>query len=509
MRTVQDNPAFRLNASEAETFQNLNIFLSYRRDDASAYALLLFQSLSERYGHNVFMDIDSLAPGMDFVDAINDTLRRCDVVLVLIGRGWLAASDGAGKHRLENPEDFVRVEVETSLSRNIRVVPVLVGGTVMPRGDQLPGELAKLARRHAFELSDTRWHKDVEALITALELNPAPAPPPLPAPPALSANDHPATPSAREETAQVSTTPAHAVANEGGPLGDVERLAAADSGRSDGAGSNTPGLTTHETEYKQLQRSGTRRRWIVIGVLAVAVLAAVVAVVIIVGSSHQRQSTPPVMTHDSLASGKSLSSGQSLRSPNGLYTLTMNANGELAEYMVSNRGKEKVWTSETADPNSFAEMEGDGDFKVFQEGAKDHCCWLGGTITEDQGATLRLENSGRFAVVTASGVVIWQSGINDWTLVNGTKTLGRPQLSSVCTITVSFSNMADMFAEPSYGIGSGTPIPDGKYPTLANRPVNWAGQVTRWYEITVHGRTGWIPDDGIQITAKSHACPIS
>jgi TIR domain len=154
---------------EAGVPPSLNVFLSYRRDDASAYALLLFESLTKRYGNNVFMDIDSLAPGMDFVDAINDTLGRCDILLALVGRGWLNASDADGNPRLDNPEDFVRLEIEAALLRNIRVVPVLVGGALMPRSSRLPGELARLARRHAFELSDTRWHTDVAALIRAIE----------------------------------------------------------------------------------------------------------------------------------------------------------------------------------------------------------------------------------------------------------------------------------------------------------------------------------------------------
>ena len=134
---------------EADTPLTLNVFLSYRRDDTSAYALLLYQSLSDHNGHNVFMDIETLAPGMDFVDAINDTLGRCDILLALVGRGWLTASDAEGNPRLENPEDFVRLEIEAALARNIRVVPVLVGGALMPRRNQLPGDLARLARRHS------------------------------------------------------------------------------------------------------------------------------------------------------------------------------------------------------------------------------------------------------------------------------------------------------------------------------------------------------------------------
>ena len=78
------------------------------------------------------MDIETLAPGMDFVDAINETLGQCDILLALVGRNWLTVTDADGNRRLENPEDFVRLEIEAALARNIRVVPVLVGGAVMP-----------------------------------------------------------------------------------------------------------------------------------------------------------------------------------------------------------------------------------------------------------------------------------------------------------------------------------------------------------------------------------------
>jgi hypothetical protein len=154
---------------KADTTQNLNVFLNYRRGDASGYAGRLFDSLSARYGHNVFMDIDSLSPGTDFVDTINETLATCDILLVLVGRDWLTVSDNEGNRRLENPDDFVRLEIETALTRNILVVPVLVEGTPMPRSTELPGELVRLARRQAFELSDRRWNADVGTLITALE----------------------------------------------------------------------------------------------------------------------------------------------------------------------------------------------------------------------------------------------------------------------------------------------------------------------------------------------------
>jgi hypothetical protein len=150
---------------------SLNIFLSYRRDDASTYAPRLYDSLSDRFGQKrVFMDIDSLEIGKDYADAINETLARCDVLLALIGRRWLMATDEAGSRRLENPEDLVRLEIEAALARkNVRVVPVLVGGAPMPQREQLPGELVGLIRRNGFKLSSNRWDADVSAMIERLE----------------------------------------------------------------------------------------------------------------------------------------------------------------------------------------------------------------------------------------------------------------------------------------------------------------------------------------------------
>ena len=154
---------------------HLNIFLSYRRDDASTYAARLYDSLSDRFGQKrVFMDIDSLEIGKDYAVAIKETVARCDVLLALIGLYWLTAADDEGNRRLENPEDLVRLEVESALARNVRVVPVLVDDARMPKGEQLPGELVGLIRRTGIKLASGRgaadsWAADVSALIERLD----------------------------------------------------------------------------------------------------------------------------------------------------------------------------------------------------------------------------------------------------------------------------------------------------------------------------------------------------
>ena len=118
------------------------IFISYRRDDASYPAGHLYERLSTHFAQNqIFMDIDNLEPGVDFVDAIQKSVGACDVLIAVIGKRWLNAADEEGKRRLDNPDDFVRTEIGTALKRGIRVIPVLVEGALMPRVGKLRDDL--------------------------------------------------------------------------------------------------------------------------------------------------------------------------------------------------------------------------------------------------------------------------------------------------------------------------------------------------------------------------------
>jgi hypothetical protein len=126
------------------------IFISYRRDDTSASAGRLYDRLLVCLPNNhIFIDVD-LDPGIDFVEAIETSVGSCDVLIAVIGKRWLTSSDDDGQRRLDNQEDFVRLEVATALKRNIRVIPVLVDGASIPRSSDLPDELKLLARRNAF-----------------------------------------------------------------------------------------------------------------------------------------------------------------------------------------------------------------------------------------------------------------------------------------------------------------------------------------------------------------------
>ena len=146
------------------------IFLSYRRDDTSGYAGRLFDNLAQRFGRErVFMDIETLEPGMDFVAGIERAIESCGAVIAMIGPSWIKAKDSDGHRRLDNPNDFIRLEITTALTRGVRVIPVLVQNAGVPPEQELPEPLRPLCRLQACELSDNRWEFDVRRLADVLE----------------------------------------------------------------------------------------------------------------------------------------------------------------------------------------------------------------------------------------------------------------------------------------------------------------------------------------------------
>jgi hypothetical protein len=149
---------------------NARVFINYRREDAAPYAGRLYDRLTAHFGEDqVFIDIDQIEPGEDFVEVINRKVGTCDIAIVAIGPHWVGATDSSGKRRLDDEEDFVRMEIVAALQRKIRVIPVLVGGARMPGRHDLPEALAPLSRRNAIELSETRFHADVNRLIETIE----------------------------------------------------------------------------------------------------------------------------------------------------------------------------------------------------------------------------------------------------------------------------------------------------------------------------------------------------
>jgi hypothetical protein len=145
------------------------IFINYRRDDSIGMAGRLHDRLAQTFGRDkLFMDVDHIPVGEDFVTHLNNQVAACDVVLVVIGPSWLRAKDKAGQRRLQQADDFVAIEIAAALARNIRVIPVLVDGARMPKESELPDSLKQLARRQAAEVRHSHFGRDAETLIASM-----------------------------------------------------------------------------------------------------------------------------------------------------------------------------------------------------------------------------------------------------------------------------------------------------------------------------------------------------
>src|SRR5690349_6266227 len=141
------------------------IFINYRREDSIGSAGRLHDWLAQTFGQqNIFMDVDSIPVGVDFVADLNSQVAACDVVLVVIGPNWLDAKDESGRRRLDNPDDFVAIEIAAALARDIHVIPVLVDGARMPKASELPDPIKPLVRRNAFEMRNAQFRRDADAL---------------------------------------------------------------------------------------------------------------------------------------------------------------------------------------------------------------------------------------------------------------------------------------------------------------------------------------------------------
>ena len=146
------------------------IFISYRRHDSAGWTGHLAEHLEQCFvPDQIFMDIEKIEAGADFVEAIESAVGSCAILLAVIGPAWLTSTDANGRRRLDNPEDYIRLEITTALNRNVRVIPVMVGGAVMPESSELPDDLKPLTRRQAHELTDNRWDYDTEQLFKFIE----------------------------------------------------------------------------------------------------------------------------------------------------------------------------------------------------------------------------------------------------------------------------------------------------------------------------------------------------
>jgi len=145
------------------------VFISYRRSDSDVAAGRLADDLSEIFGRDsIFRDVDTLEMGEDYTKALDHALDSCVALIAIIGPRWLDVTDDVGHRRLENPRDWVRMEISRALDRGVRVIPVLVSAA-MPRETDVPADLKQLLQRHALDLTDRHWKQDINLLAQALE----------------------------------------------------------------------------------------------------------------------------------------------------------------------------------------------------------------------------------------------------------------------------------------------------------------------------------------------------
>ena len=167
---VQDELNTELEKDLIGDLPPIRIVSSYRREDTPGGAGRLHQDLGAHFGRqHVFLDIDAIPPGVDWLEEIEKTVSSSDVLLPVIGPHWLTVTDENGQRRLEDPNDVLRFEIETALRTQVRVIPVQLHGAQMPKTDQLPASLVGLTRRQSVRIDDEDWPHDLQKLVRALE----------------------------------------------------------------------------------------------------------------------------------------------------------------------------------------------------------------------------------------------------------------------------------------------------------------------------------------------------
>lgn len=145
------------------------IFINYRRRDAAGTTGRLYDHLEQRFHPDeLFMDVEDIPPGEDFVRILDEEVRRCDVFLAVIGPNWPILTDGAGRRLIDRDNDFVRIEIESALRHRKLIIPVLVDNGEMPAASDLPTSIQALARRNGFTVTHERFKADVQNLANLL-----------------------------------------------------------------------------------------------------------------------------------------------------------------------------------------------------------------------------------------------------------------------------------------------------------------------------------------------------
>lgn len=146
-------------------------FISYRRDDSTDMTGRIYDRLTSTFGKQaVFKDVDSIPLGVNFAEHISSTIQNCHVVIAVIGNDWWGNDDSGLQRRIDDPNDFVRIEIETALKHNIPVIPLLAKGMIMPDQEELPETLKRLAFYNGMPVrTDPDFHRDVDDLVAGLE----------------------------------------------------------------------------------------------------------------------------------------------------------------------------------------------------------------------------------------------------------------------------------------------------------------------------------------------------
>lgn len=164
------------------------IFIEYRREDTQETCGRIYDRLVASFGQDaIFKDVDSIPPGIDFKQHIQDVIPQCAVQLVVIGPMWLEVRDASGQRRLDDPNDNVRLEIEAALQHGVKMLPILVKNATMPREEEMPEPLSQLARVNAVSVRyDPDFDTDMRKVISWISqllssAPPAPQPSVLPA----------------------------------------------------------------------------------------------------------------------------------------------------------------------------------------------------------------------------------------------------------------------------------------------------------------------------------------
>ena len=166
----EDSDKSEQTPAKSKPARSARIFMSYRRADSADVAGRIYDRLASHFGASaIFKDVDSIPPGIDFKEHLEKAVGKCKIFLVVIGDKWLEIADSLQNNRLQDPRDFVRIEIEAALNRNILIIPLLVRGASMPEEEKLPPSLRKLVYRNAIPIrSDPDFHRDMDRLIEVL-----------------------------------------------------------------------------------------------------------------------------------------------------------------------------------------------------------------------------------------------------------------------------------------------------------------------------------------------------